>query len=260
MASTTAGGGGAPPTYATVFTNAKAGMEGVDKERVKRLVYEMSKDSPHFLNEQRKMAATEERVGRMRAAAAALSRAALARHAAAADAQLAELEAGRDLSRTWLHVDMDAFFASVEELDNPSLRGRPFAVGGLGMISTASYAARKFGVRSAMPGFIALRLCPDLVFVPCSFDKYRSAAERTRAVFAAFDPSFQAASLDEASLDVTQVCADRGMTGETARPPARPPARPAASAGVQRPPHLGALSLSGARRRPGGGGAAAAGA
>ena len=73
---------------------------------------------------------------------------------------IAEMEAARDLSCTWLHVDMDAFYAAVEIRDNPDYASIPMAVGGIGMITTANYEARKYGVRSAMPGFIALKLCP----------------------------------------------------------------------------------------------------
>jgi DNA polymerase kappa len=109
------------------------------------------------------------------------------------DAKLATLEASRDLTQTFFHVDMlvhtstlhlvswltlcsiarDAFYASVEVRDNPQLKGLPIAVGGNAMLSTASYEARKFGIRSAMPGFIAKQLCPDLIIVPVHFDKYR---------------------------------------------------------------------------------------
>ncbi|KAL4589418.1 hypothetical protein LXL04_002325 [Taraxacum kok-saghyz] len=89
-----------------------------------------------------------------------------------ADKRIAELEATRDLSKIWLHVDTDAFYAAVETLSNPSLKGRPMAVGSMCMISTANYEARKFGVRAAMPGFIACKLCPDLIFVPTDFKKY----------------------------------------------------------------------------------------
>lgn len=146
------------------------------------------------------------------------------------DARLTELVATRDLTRTWLHVDMDAFFAAVAERDQPELvrgwgwgcgvllgavsfhcvspstsrpvsgyrtippstictpyppaqslqRNKPFAVGGIGMISTANYVARRFGVRSAMPGFIALKLCPQLTFVKTDFQKYVAASQETR--------------------------------------------------------------------------------
>jgi DNA polymerase kappa len=199
--------------YDTVFTNHKAGMDNVDQAKVKQVVYEMSKDSAHFQNEQRKIQQTEEKIARMKATAASLTSTGLAAKAAAMDARIAELEATRDLTRTWIHVDMDAFFAAVEELANPSLKGKPFAVGGLGMISTANYVARAYGVRSAMPGFIALRLCSQLTIVPPNFDKYITASEMTRTVFEEYDPHFESASLDEAALDVTDICALQGVSG-----------------------------------------------
>eukprot|EP01087_Luapelamoeba_hula_P005286 TRINITY_DN15361_c0_g1_i1.p1 TRINITY_DN15361_c0_g1~~TRINITY_DN15361_c0_g1_i1.p1 ORF type:complete len:249 (-),score=31.02 TRINITY_DN15361_c0_g1_i1:63-809(-) len=98
---------------------------------------------------------------------------------------------------------MDAFYASVEIRDNPKLKGLPVAVGGMGMLSTASYEARKYGVRSAMPGFIAKQLCPDLIIVPTHFDKYKEASHLTRQVFAQYDPHYRSYSLDEASLHLT---------------------------------------------------------
>ena len=82
---------------------------------------------------------------------------------------LSEIERGRELTRTWAHIDMDMFYAAVEIRDDPSLADKPVAVGGEMMISTANYIARKYGVRSAMPGFIAKKLCPQLVFVDCNF-------------------------------------------------------------------------------------------
>ena len=79
---------------------------------------------------------------------------------------ISEFEAERDLTRTWFHIDMDMFYAAVEIRDNPSLADKPVAIGDLSMISTANYVARKYGVRSAMPGFIGRQLCPDLVLIP----------------------------------------------------------------------------------------------
>ena len=87
------------------------------------------------------------------------------------------------------------------------------AVGGIGMVCTANYNARKFGIRAAMPGFIARKLCPDLVFVKPDFQKYTKASQATRAVFRDFDPEFEAGSLDEAYLDLTAYCEQYGMTG-----------------------------------------------
>ena len=107
--------------------------------------------------------------------------------------------------RKILHVDMDAYYAAVEIRDNPSLRGLPLVVGGegRGVVLTASYEARKFGVRSAMPGFKARQLCPNLVFVRPRFDAYVEASNKTREIFARYTDLIEPRSLDEAFLDVT---------------------------------------------------------
>ena len=109
--------------------------------------------------------------------------------------------------RKIIHVDMDAFFASVEQRDRPSLRGRPVAVGypaARGVVAAASYEARKFGVRSALPSVTALRRCPDLVFVRPRFEVYRAVSKQIQSIFADYTPLIQPLSLDEAYLDVTE--------------------------------------------------------
>ncbi|MBL0925302.1 MAG: DNA polymerase IV [Sphingomonadaceae bacterium] len=112
-----------------------------------------------------------------------------------------------DIIRKIIHVDMDAFFASVEQRDNPDLRGKPVAVGGSskrGVVAAASYEARAFGVKSAMPSATATRLCPDLIFVKSRFEAYRMVSRQIREIFARYTDLIQPLSLDEAYLDVTE--------------------------------------------------------
>ncbi|KGJ05867.1 DNA polymerase-4 [Paracoccus halophilus] len=121
---------------------------------------------------------------------------------------------GKERIRRIVHVDMDAFYASVEQRDNPDLRGRPVAVGGIrrGVVAAASYEARRFGVRSAMPSARALRQCPALVFVKPRFEVYRAISQQIRAIFAEYTPLIEPLSLDEAYLDLTDYLAGRTAT------------------------------------------------
>jgi len=115
--------------------------------------------------------------------------------------------AGAGSARKIIHIDMDAFYASVEQRDNPELRGKPVAVGGSrerGVVAAASYEARKFGVHSAMPSVTAKRRCPDLIFVKPRFDAYKAISLQIREIFATYTPIIEPLSLDEAYLDVTR--------------------------------------------------------
>ena len=109
--------------------------------------------------------------------------------------------------RKIIHVDMDAFYASVEQRDDPSIRSRPVAVGYAakrGVVAAASYEARVFGVRSAMPATTAMRQCPDLVFVPPRFDVYRAVSRQIHTIFAVYTALIEPLSLDQAYLDVSE--------------------------------------------------------
>jgi DNA polymerase-4 len=125
-----------------------------------------------------------------------------------------------DDPRKIIHIDMDAFYASVEQRDNPSLKGKPVAVGHgarRGVVAAASYEARQFGVRSAMPSTTALRQCPQLIFVPPRFEVYKAVSRQIHAIFADYTDLIEPLSLDEAYLDVTANRRGLATATDTAR-------------------------------------------
>ena len=112
---------------------------------------------------------------------------------------------------------MDMYYAAVEIRDNPSLADKPIAIGSEQMISTANYIARKFGVRSAMPGFIGKKLCPELIFIPCNFQKYKDTSKIFKAILGEYDPEYESMGLDEANLDVTEYLNSHDMNNDEGR-------------------------------------------
>ena len=119
----------------------------------------------------------------------------------------------RDLSQAVVHIDCDAFYAAVEELDKPELKHVPMAVG-KGVLTTCNYHARKFGCRSGMAGFVAMKLCPDLICLPLNFEKYTAKAQEVREILVEYDPRFESASIDEAYLNITEYCEEKHMDPE----------------------------------------------
>ncbi|XP_008417080.1 DNA polymerase kappa [Poecilia reticulata] len=195
----------------------KAGMEGLDRDKINRIIMEASKGSRFYENELKKEQQVNQRIEKMMHQKAQISEQLLQKAQAQVEKMASELEKSRDLSRVIVHVDMDAFYAAVEMRDCPELKDKPMAVGSMSMLSTSNYHARKYGVRAAMPGFIAKKLCPSLVIVPPNFDKYRAVSEEIREIFSEYDPNFQPVSLDEAYLDFTDHLEQRQRWPESSR-------------------------------------------
>ena len=187
----------------------KAGMVGLDKEKINQIIFEASKGSRYYENELKKEKQVSERIAKQTACLEKLTQQQRRDALETTNLIVKELEQTRDLSRTFVHIDMDAFYAAVEILDNPELRDKPMAVGGNAMLSTSNYPARRYGVRAAMPGFIAKKLCPELIIVPAHFDKYKDYSRQVQEILAEYDPNFAMASLDEAYLDLTEHIKDR---------------------------------------------------
>jgi len=185
------------------LNDQKAGMEGLDKEKINKIIHEASKGSKFYENEKRKEERVKQRVQEMKKELAKFTTTDKQRALIESRKLLCDIQKEFDFSRTLVHVDMDAFYAAVETRDEPRLKNLPMAVGGNSMLSTSNYLARKFGVRAAMPGFIAKKLCPELVIVPENFKKYRAVSGEIRDIFREYDPNFSPMSLDEAYLDLT---------------------------------------------------------
>lgn len=191
----------------------KAGQDTVDQTRVSEIIYNASKGSKFFNNEEVKDRNLTEKINRILARKRQIDRLDLTPDRRKADDYIASLELSRDLSQTIVHIDCDAFYAAVEELDRPELRDIPMAVG-KGVLTTCNYHARKFGCRSGMAGFVAMKLCPELICLPLNFDKYTAKAQEVRSVLAEYDPRFQSSSIDEAYCNITDYCTEHSQSPE----------------------------------------------
>ena len=185
-------------------------LSSADQLQVSEIIYEASKGSKYFNNEEVKDRVLTGKIERILAKKRELERLDLTSDLRKADDYIAELERTRDLSQAVVHIDCDAFYAAVEELDRPELRHKPFAVG-KGVLTTCNYIARQYGCRSGMAGFVAKKLCPELISLPLNFEKYTAKAQEVRAVLADYDPRFESASIDEAYLNITAYCAEHGL-------------------------------------------------
>ncbi|XP_058025218.1 DNA polymerase kappa isoform X5 [Ahaetulla prasina] len=182
----------------------KAGMQGLDKEKINKIIMEASKGSRFYENELKKDQQVNKRIEKMLKLKSKITEQQILKAQLQMDKLSMELDQNRDLSCTIVHIDMDAFYAAVEIRDNPELRDKPIAVGSLSMLSTSNYHARRYGVRAAMPGFIAKKLCPHLTIVPLNFKKYEEVSKQIREILAEYDPQFMPVGLDEAYLNITE--------------------------------------------------------
>lgn len=183
------------------------------------IIYNASLGSKYFNNEEARDRNLTQKIERILDKKKQLEMLDLGHDLRKADTCFQELELSRDLSQTIVHIDCDAFFAAVEELDRPDLKELPFAVGGGrggGVLTTCNYVARKFGCRSGMAGFVAMKLCPQLICLPLNHKKYSAKAEEVREVFVQYDPRFESASIDEAYLNITEYCETQDISPEDA--------------------------------------------
>jgi len=162
----------------------KAGLEKVDKEKIHEMITDATKSSKYYESEEKKLQEVkekckryQERVDHVRSDKVVWEK---IKHEV--KRKIEEIKTELDLSRTWIHVDMDAFYAAVEMRDNPLLIDKPIAVADKNMIMTTNYVARKYGVRSGLPSFIGRKLCPDMLFIKPDFSKYRKASEEFKSV------------------------------------------------------------------------------
>ncbi|XP_075597295.1 DNA polymerase kappa [Balearica regulorum gibbericeps] len=187
----------------------KAGMQGLDKEKINKIIMEATKGSRFYENEVKKDQQVNQRIEKMMQLKEKITTQQLLKAQLQVDKLVIELEQSRNLSNTIVHIDMDAFYAAVEMRDNPELKEKPIAVGSMSMLSTSNYHARRFGVRAAMPGFIAKKLCPHLTIVPLNFEKYSKVSKEVREILTEYDPNFMPMGLDEACLNITEHLEER---------------------------------------------------
>ncbi|GAA6015594.1 hypothetical protein JCM11491_007168 [Sporobolomyces phaffii] len=191
-------------------SDLKAGLQHRDREEVNEIIYQKSKGSKYFTDQERKNKDVEAKGERLKSKLAEELLSATGLEAETTDRIIEQLEEKRDLSRVIALIDADAFYASVHELVDEELRTIPFGVGG-GILTTCNYIARRYGCRSAMPFFIAKALCPDLQVVQMKPELYVKASKQMMAIYAKYGP-ISPASLDEAYVDLTDYCANNSVT------------------------------------------------
>lgn len=182
----------------------KAGMSGIDKDRINEIIQEASKGSLFYKKQAQRQAEIHKSIEKMLNRVKAATPLQVENAKITCDKLVEDLEKQRTYNRIIVHFDLDMFFAAVEIRDNPELKDKPVAIGGDSMVSTSNYIARRYGVRAAMPGFIARKLCPELLLIKPNGAKYRQASSEVFSILEQYDPELASMSLDEAYLDLTE--------------------------------------------------------
>ncbi len=191
-----------------VYTGEKGGMKGINHEKIEKIIYETTKNSRIFKKNEEDLAYLKQEILSVEKKLENFHKNEILYNQVAqlAKSRIEFLKEQRRFDKIWMHLDMDMFFAAVEIKDNPSLANVPMAVGSMAMISTSNYIARKYGVRSAMPGFIALKLCPQLKLIGGHFHRYKEESIKIMEILEEYDPFLESSGLDEAYVDLTDYC------------------------------------------------------
>ena len=200
------------PASNLLFNQVKAGIK-VDAQKMAEKIKELSKDTKYFQYQKKRSKNIDEQVQTYQEKLKRATPFELKEARTKADKYIAEVEAKRSFERTFFHADLDAFYAAVEALDDPSLVGTAYAVGGEvkhGVIATSSYEARKSGIRAGMAVFLALQLCPGLKIIDPHMDRYKHFSSIVHGIFARYDPNCFRIGLDEALLEMTEYLATTG--------------------------------------------------
>lgn len=191
-----------------VYTGEKGGMKGIDHQKIEKIIYETTKNSRIFKKNEEDLIYLKQEISLIEKKLENFHKNDILYNQVKqlANSRIEFLKEQRRFDKIWLHIDMDMFFAAVEIRDNPSLKNIPMAVGSMSMISTSNYIARKYGVRSAMPGFIAVKLCPELKLVEPHFYRYKEESMKIMELLEEYDICIESMGLDEAYIDLTDYC------------------------------------------------------
>lgn len=198
------------PRYVSSLPYGRVTVSLTVAYQVSEIIYNASKGSKFFNREEERDKTLTRKIEQILEKKRHLEKQDLSRELRLADQLITQLEMSRDLTQYIVHVDCDAFYAAVELLDRPELKDIPFAVGG-GVLTTCNYVARKYGCRSGMAGFVAKKLCPELLLLKLNFEKYTAKAHEVREILVEYDPRFESASIDEAYLNITEYCTNKGI-------------------------------------------------